>query len=541
MLKTKSYRTVKYLRLSHADENAVESDSILNQMKLIDDFIATRPELEAVSERIDDGWTGTNYDRPSFKAMISDIEAGKIDCVVCKDLSRFGRDYIDTGRYLRQFFPQHGIRFIAINDNVDTLKDRCDDISISFKNIINDAYAHDISKKTRSALAVKRKNGDYVGACPVYGYMKSADNKNQLVVDETAADIVRDIFRMKIEGVSAAKIADILNGMGVLSPIEYKKQNGLPYPKGGYADIANAKWSATTVIRILKDEIYTGVLIQGKQTTGNHKIKKRTVKSADEWERTEQAHDAIIRKQDFELVQRIIRLDTRISPQGKEVYLFSGILICGCCGGRMTRKVNSNQGNTRVYYYCRTGKRNGCETPVMLKEADLIDCVLQTTKAYVNNVISFDELLKRMSAKNINRSLVTKVSAQICENEKQLDIIKTFKSTLYERFMNDFISKEDFKYMKEDYDAEYRKFADANVTLNQKLRNAQNNTGQRLKWIEHFKKYSELEVLNRKVVIQLIRSIRVVTKTELDIAFNFADEYGMAVTFYPELMNKGVI
>jgi DNA invertase Pin-like site-specific DNA recombinase len=378
------YRAAVYLRLSYTDEKSVESDSISNQKKLINDFLSRNPEIEAISERIDDGFSGTNFERPSFKAMLSDIEAGKIDCVVTKDLSRLGRDYIDTGRYLRQVFPKYGIRFIAVNDNIDTIRDRCDDISISFKNIINDAYAHDISKKTRSALAVKRKNGDYVGACPIYGYVKSDENKNKLAVDEYAAGIVRDIFRMKIEGVSAAKIADNLNNMGILSPLEYKKENGLPYPKGGYADVADARWSATTVIRILKDETYTGVLIQGKSTTGNHKISKVTDKPADEWIRTEQAHDAVIRKHDFDLVQRIIRLDTRISPQGKEVYLFSGILICGCCGGRMTRKINSNQGNKRVYYYCRTGKKNGCDTPVMLKEPDLVDCVLQNTKAHID-------------------------------------------------------------------------------------------------------------------------------------------------------------
>lgn len=529
------YRAAKYLRLSYTDEKAVESDSITNQKKLIDDFLNNNPDIEAVSERIDDGYSGVDFDRPAFKEMITDIEAGKIDCVIVKDLSRLGREFIDTGRYLRQFFPAHGIRFIAVTDNIDTIKDSCDDITISFKNLINDAYAHDISKKTRSALSAKRKNGDYVGACPIYGYMKSEENKNRLVIDEYAADIVRDIFRMKIEGLSASKIADELNGMSVLSPIEYKKANGLPYPKGGYAYSEEAKWSATTVIRILKDETYTGTLIQGKQTTDNHKIKEKTIKSADECERTEEAHEAIIRRHDFELVQRIMHLDTRTSPQGKEVYLFSGILICGCCGGRMTRKVNSNQGNRRIYYYCRTGKKNGCENPVMIKESDLTDCVLKSVKAYVNNIISLDYLLKKMSAENLNRSLVKKYTEKIRDSEKRLDKIKEFKSGLYEGLVNNDVSKDEYKFMKNKYGDDAKTLTDSIASLKQELENVMNNTGQRLKWMEHFKRYSGLQELDRKVVIQLIRSIRIVNKSMLVITFNFADEYGIAASLYSDI------
>ena len=185
---------------------------------------------------------------------MADIEAGKINCVIVKDLSRLGREYIETGRYLQRIFPAYGVRFIALNDNIDTLKESADDLVVSIKSVINDAYCRDISVKTRSALNIKRDNGDFVGACPIYGYRKSDENKNQLVIDEYPASVVRDIFRMKIDGMSALKIAENLNNLGVLSPIEYKKDRGLPHPTGGYADKNGAKWSPTTVIRILNDE-----------------------------------------------------------------------------------------------------------------------------------------------------------------------------------------------------------------------------------------------------------------------------------------------
>ena len=185
-----------------------------------------------------------------------------------EDLSRLGREYIETGRYLRRVFPAYGVRFIAITDNIDTAHDSSgDDLTISVKNIMNEAYCRDISIKTRSSLDVKRRNGDFVGAFPVYGYMKSEDNKNQLVPDPYASRVVRDIFRMRLEGASASKIAAELNRLGILSPLAYKKNNGLPYAKKGYADKADCKWSATTIIRILQDETYTGTLVQGKQGT----------------------------------------------------------------------------------------------------------------------------------------------------------------------------------------------------------------------------------------------------------------------------------
>ncbi len=306
---TLRYKATKYVRLSYTDDRDKESDSVINQSRLIDEFLKDNPDIEVVSEKIDDGYSGIIFDRPAFQEMMNDIASGTINCVIVKDLSRLGREYIETGRYLRRIFPAYGVRFIAINDNIDTAKDTyTDDLTISIKNIINDSYCRDISIKTRSALEAKRNNGDYVGACTIYGYKKDEENKNHLIIDEYAAKIVQDIFKMKIEGASASKIADELNRTGILSPIEYKKNKGLPHPSGGYADRDNAKWSATTIIRILKNEIYTGVLIQGKQSTYNYKLKKLINKPVSEWVRKDNTHEAIIRKHDFDLLQRIFKI-----------------------------------------------------------------------------------------------------------------------------------------------------------------------------------------------------------------------------------------
>lgn len=225
------YKATAYIRLSYTDDHSSESDSVSNQRKLIENFVERNPDIEVVSEKIDDGYSGIIFDRPAFKEMMQDVTDGNINCVIVKDLSRLGREYIETGRYLRRVFPAYGVRFIAITDSIDTAHDSGDDLTVSVKNIMNEAYCRDISIKTRSSLDVKRRNGDFVGAFPVYGYMKAEDNKNLLVPDPYAARVVCDIFRMRLEGASASKIASELNRLGILSPLAYKKNNGLPYAK----------------------------------------------------------------------------------------------------------------------------------------------------------------------------------------------------------------------------------------------------------------------------------------------------------------------
>ena len=529
------YKATKYVRLSYTDDKEKESDSIINQSRLIDDFVKDKADIEIVSEKIDDGYSGIIFDRPAFKEMMDDIASGKINCVIVKDLSRLGREYIETGRYLRRIFPAYGVRFIAINDNIDTAKDSyTDDLTISIKNIMNDSYCRDISIKTRSALEAKRNNGDYVGACTIYGYKKDEENKNHLVIDEYAAKVVRDIFKMKIEGMSASKIADEINRLGILSPIEYKKNKGLPHPTGGYADRDNAKWSATTIIRILKDETYTGILIQGKQSTYNYKLKKLIDKPVSEWVRKENTHEAIIRKQDFDLVQKIMKLDTRTSPNKDKVYLFSGILICGCCGNRMTRISVPYKENKYYYYHCPTGKKNGCTLSGMIKENDLINCVSQNLKSHINNVISFEELLNSVNSEKINKELMNKAIMRIEENEKLFESVRKYKSSLYENFINGIVTKEEYTEYKKMYSEEQKCLENAVAELQKELENIMSNNSENFKWIEHFKRFSDLKEINRTAVIQLIQSIKIFGKNRIQIKFNYQPEYEKAISFLEE-------
>ena len=282
------YNCATYLRLSRSDGDQQESNSIKNQRALLNDYMGKHPELHKFDEYVDDGYSGTNFERPDFKRMMQDIEKRNVNCIIVKDLSRFGRNYIETGRYLERIFPFMGVRFIAINDHYDSAEENDDKgrILIPFNNLINDTYCRDISLRVRSHLDVKRKEGQFIGSFAGYGYRKDPKDKNHLIIDEYAAGIVQEIFKSKLNGMSSQRIASHLNELGVLPPNEYKRANGFNYTCGFQAGL-NQKWTVVSVNRILKNESYTGTLIQGKRRKINYKVKKSHDVGSENWIRVE--------------------------------------------------------------------------------------------------------------------------------------------------------------------------------------------------------------------------------------------------------------
>ena len=359
---TKIWNATLYLRLSRDDGDKEESNSITGQRELLRDFLANHSDIREYTIRVDDGWSGSTFERPGFQKMMEDVKAGRTNCIVVKDLSRFGRNYLDAGEYIEKIFPFLGVRFIAVNDNYDSLggKKSSDDLIIPFKNLINEAYCRDISVKIRTQLEIKRKKGQYLGSFATYGYLKDEQDKNKLVVDEFAADIVRDMFQWKLEGVSPQDIANTLNRLGVLSPMEYKRSLGMKFTTP-FKTNPKAVWSAATVIRILKNPVYTGVLIQGKATTPSYKVHKRVTKAESEWCVIENNHEAIVSQMLFDNVQKVLRLDTRRSPEDEAVTLFSGMVFCGDCGASMVRKTVPAGGRKYVYYVCSANKQDSTD------------------------------------------------------------------------------------------------------------------------------------------------------------------------------------
>lgn len=262
----KKYQAAAYMRVSISGERALKSESITSQQAIIHSFVQQNDDIEIWAEFVDDGQSGLVFDRPSFLEMMDTVTVGKINCIIVKDLSRFGRDYIQTGRYLVNTLPSLGIRFIAITDMIDTdKKDVNDDFVLQIKILLNDEFSREISERTRATIKSMSESGLYVGASPVYGYKRCETEKHKLAIDEECASIVRRIFSMKIEGYTTSHIAKCLNDEGALSPLQYKKK---------YVYDTKSIWTVSTLLRILKDETYTGTLVQQKYTTTNYKLKK---------------------------------------------------------------------------------------------------------------------------------------------------------------------------------------------------------------------------------------------------------------------------
>jgi DNA invertase Pin-like site-specific DNA recombinase len=526
------YNAVDYLRLSKEDGDKAESDSIANQRDLITNFVKSMPEIRLCSERIDDGFSGVDFNRPAFNLMMEDIKAGRINCIIVKDLSRFGRNYIEAGRYIERIFPFLGVRFIAINDGYDSAKEKStsDDIIIPFKNLVNDAYCRDISVKIRSQLEVKRKNGEFIGSFAVYGYMKSAENKNQLVIDPYAAKIVRDIFAWKLDGLSQQGIADRLNEISEPSPMEYKRLSGLNFATSFQVD-PKAKWTAVAVGRILKNPIYAGHLVQGKESTPNYKIKQRFMKPEDKWVWVENTHEPIIPQEVFDTVNRVLAQDTRIAPDGETVYPFSGLLFCADCKSGMVRKTVPAGGKKYAYYYCSKNKAgDGCSTHC-ISEKVLEKAVLKALQNHIASILNIERILRYIDTLPMQQEEIRKIDTQLLMKQEEIEKYKNLKVSIYEDLKSGIIDADEYREFKEIYGKRCEEAEKAAQRLKQDIALILAGKGANSVWIEAFKKNRNITELSRKVVVSLIEWVNIYSDNRVEIRFRYQYEYERALFF----------
>ena len=455
------YYAAIYLRLSRDDKDLdsgrAESNSIRSQRDMIRSYIKQQDDMEIYDIYVDDGFSGTNFDRPEFRRMMEDIEAGNVNCVVVKDLSRLGRDYIEAGRLIQKTFPAFSVRFIALTDHFDSLTADSNETSlvVPVKNFVNDAYARDISGKVRSHQKIKRENGDFIGAFAVFGYKKSGDNKNRLVPDEYAASIVKKIFAWKIEGYSNLAIAGLLDGMGIPSPMEYKKMQGEKF-RTGFAAGIKAKWSAVAVKRILTNESYTGTLVQGKEERINYKIKKSVRKPEGEWTKVQGTHEAIISKEDFLIVQELSRVDTRAGIGDKKAHMYAGLLFCGDCMEPMVRRVNRYKGRETVSFICSAKNKDGTCSRHTIAEEDLHCLVLTGLRQQISLFLDKGRVLDGMERMEIPFEEVTAFDKEIVKLRIEQDRYFNLRSGLYEDWKKGVITGEDFKNFREIYEERCR-------------------------------------------------------------------------------------
>ena len=521
----KIWNATLYLRLSRDDGDKEESGSITGQRELLRDYISQHPELREYAIRIDDGFSGSTFERPGFQKMIEDVKAGRTDCIIVKDLSRFGRNYLDAGEYIEKIFPFLGVRFIAVNDNYDSLgeKKSSDDLIIPFKNLINEAYCRDISMKIRSQLEIKRKNGQFLGSFAAFGYLKDEQDKNKLVVDQYAADIVRDIFKWKLEGISPQDIADALNKLGVLSPMEYKRSLGMKYTTS-FKTSAKAAWSAGTVIRILKNPIYTGVLIQGKETTPSYKVHKRIAKDKSEWTVIEDSHEAIISGIDFDSVQKVLKCDTRRSPDDKAVGLFSGMLFCGDCGASMVRKTVPAGEKKYVYYVCSAHKQDKSCSPHRMRDTALEEIVLDSLRQHIREVVNMSELLDITDTAPLRTAQAQKVQRQLDKKREEYEKLQKLLMSLYENLADGVIDREEYARLKASFTARADEAEKQMDALRESLNDIQSHGTENV-WMNEFIKRQELASLDRAVVVALIDKILIHSNDVVEIIYRWQDEF----------------
>lgn len=533
----KIYHAAIYVRLSKEDGDVAgaskaESNSISNQKELIRNFLKDKEDIVVVSERVDDGYSGSSFERPGFQQMLEDIRKGVVDCVVVKDLSRFGREYIDSGRYIERLFPAMGVRFIAVNDHYDSLKGdgQGDEILVPFKNLINDAYCRDISVKIRSHLEVKRKNGEFIGAFAPYGYQKDGEDHHRLVVDTYAAGVVQDIFRMKLHGMSQDAIAGKLNRDGVLSPMEYKNSMGINF-RTVFRVKAASGWSPVAVRRILENEVYIGNLVQGRQSTPNHKVKKSIRKDKGDWVKIEKNHEPVVSERDFAVVQKLLGMDTRTAPDKEGVYLLSGIAVCGDCGAPMVRKASSVNGKRYCYYICSGHKAGGNCSPHRIPVQALEDAVFVLLKRQIGCVLDLERVLDYAGTVPLRDLDVRKLEERREKLSGEAERCRELRMMLYEDMKDGVITKEDYVELHAAYAARGKEAQEAAGKAEREIRAVLEGEEDKYRWITYFKEYKDIGELTRNVVVALISEVRVYDRENIEVVFDFADQYRQALEY----------
>lgn len=530
-LSTILWKPALYIRLSREDGDREESNSIASQRELLTEFANTQTDMAAPRLYVDDGYTGTDFDRPDFRRMMHDLRAGIVNCVIVKDLSRLGRNYVKVGEYLEHTFPLLNVRFIALSERIDSVADprSADSLIVPFRNILNDEYAHDISNKVRASLDLKRRQGKFIGSFASYGYRKDPDDHSRLLIDETAAAIVRDIFDWFISGTSVLGIAKRLNEQGVPNPSAYKRQQGMNYCHPA-SDKLDGLWPDSSVRRILRNPLYTGTMVQGKNRMKSYKLHISEAVPEDEWITVEQTHEAIIPIELFDKAQALFERDTRTAPAQPKVYLFSGFLRCADCGKAMNRKQISQPHRDYYYYICSTFKKqhSGACTKHTIRSDRLEQAVLETLRSQIALAVEMDELIAE-----INRSGTRSRSAQPLLNERaQLTVeherIEQMKLSLYPDWKAGDISREEYHRLKEQFEQQQAKLDTRLASLQTRIDEAQNGVDETNSFLSQFVKYRSLQTLTREVVVELIDMIYVHEGGKITIKFKFSDAYAAA-------------
>lgn len=493
-----SFRVGAYVRLSAVDKRN-KGDSIENQQAIIAAYISERPELTLAETYIDNGLSGQTFDRPGFTAMLADLESGKINCCITKDLSRLGRNAIDTGYYIEKFFPMNGIRFVAITDNYDSADIRSGGMMVSLKNMINESYALDIGRKIRATKQMNIRAGGFVGRFPPYGYLKSKDDCHKLIADPYASDIVRRMFNMTASGQSVSAIRNWLLENEILPPKRYFHSIGLASAKEADSHI---HWSKSVIYAILKNRIYTGDMVQGKSKLVDH-APVHLPKS--EWVITENTHEGIVSREMFAKVQAIYPGDGKTRTHDKEANIFSRKIFCAHCGHAMRRrskKASHSFNCTTRYDYAG----DDC-VPVSISENKVKEMLLDALRKQITTVPSD----------------TVRNNGDLREIQAELERCNVYLKSLYESLVNDIITDDDFKYMKQDYETQIAELTEAEQQICEASRLSAISSTTQGRAADIIGGLHSTADLNTEVVDKLVKKILVFEDGQFEMHFKFIE------------------
>lgn len=518
-----------YRRRSFDEKGEEESNSVINQKKLIDDYLVDKNDIIIYKDYVDDGYTGTDFNRPAYKRMLNDIKKKKINGIIVKDLSRLGRNYIEVGNFIDEIVPEYGLRFISVNDNVDSFKNPnvMDSLEIPFKNLMNESYSKDSSKKMRSSLKASKKSGNFVGKTAPFGYLKDPKDGHKLIIDKDASNIIKRIFDLALKGKSKQEIVEELTNNNILTPSVYLKEK---------YDIKvsriSHKWNTKMLDTILQNKTYIGSLVQCKRTRISHKTHNMVRVAEDEWVVSKERHNAIIKEEIFNQVQDILyNRNVRVNKRGK-FYKYTGFVKCPECGNNLYRMTRIKKGKEQPYYYCSTYiNTKQCNKHYIL-ESELDEIVLNLLNQHIELVCDIDNKIDDIvSFSKIEYNSELK-KIRVDEINKELEKYQKLLNELKKDYKCDFISEDDFDNFKEKYLYEINKLNLEKENLSKSKINSYN-----LDWINKFKNIGKLEEIDRNIVDSFIENIYVNDDKTVEILFRYKEQYKFALEYLKSQSN----
>ena len=543
-----------YVRLSIENSGKDDDgDSIENQTSICKEYVEEHPDLKLYDIYEDNGKKGTNFDRPEFNRLMDDIRAGKVKCVLVKDLSRFGRDYIEAGEYLEKIFPFLGVRFISITDGYDSLTagDAEGALMIPLKNMINDVYAKDISRKIITSFRARQEKGEYLPAFPPYGYVKSKTRAYRYEVDEAVAPYVRMIFEWKAAGVSHSEICKRLNDMGAVTPAKRKVELGIWHAE----KYKHTIWYGRTIIDILKNATYTGTLVYGKMPKSLYQGIKCHRAKPDEWRCIPDAHEAIVSQELFDRVQKIFderseRMQKKWAEskqvRDKIVNLFVKRIYCGDCGKRMRFVKGNNALRDKNFYYTNyvcggyldSGYRN-C-TRHSIRYQDVVDAVFAAMQVQMEYALNQEKMLKKLRGTAKERNLIDQYVAKVNYLTQELKKINSRREGLFENFAEGLLDEADYQYAKKSYDEEYAGLEEQLSEAKQRKKELDGVLTANNEWIQAMHKVEGATELDQDLVNALVKRVLIYEDNRVEVEFKFKEQKDVFDRIFRE-MKKGAV